>query len=105
MITVSILSTGNGFSVEADGHALFDKKGQDLVCCSVSTLLQSWLTACQKLAKVETEYRIKSGHLKANTGMSVETVILTQSLVLNLGILQNQYPENLKVSSEDIHGT
>lgn len=91
--------------MHAEGHALFDKKGQDLVCCAVSTLLQAWEMSCRTLCGIQVETVKDSGKMTVKTGWSSEARILTDSLILNIGILAEQYPQNLKVQVEESHGS
>ena len=48
MITIQLVKGRSFLACKAEGHALFDKKGQDIVCAAATILLR---TAAQTLEK------------------------------------------------------
>lgn len=105
MITIRISGNDPQFCIEAQGHALFDKKGKDVVCAAVSTLLQSWLIGTQQLCGTLVQSEQKSGYFIAYANISNDQEeLLYRSLYLGLVILEQQYPQNIKVTREDSNG-
>lgn len=104
MVTVSI-RCGSDIEVTASGHADAGLKGQDLVCCSVSVLLQNWEAALKALCSATVNSEKKSGRLCVKiTGAGHDETLLTRSLQVGLIILEREYPEKIKISVEDTHG-
>ncbi|MCX7820338.1 MAG: ribosomal-processing cysteine protease Prp [Brevinematales bacterium] len=105
MISIKI-SIEKVLTLEASGHALFDKKGKDIVCAAVSTLLQSWLIGLEELCKVRLNTKKENGFLSVRVDeINENTFLLTQNLVLSLKILEKQYKENIKVELEEKDGS
>lgn len=109
MVTVRIKIADKAVKIEAKGHALFDRKGRDVVCAAVSTLLQSWFLGEKELceAPVEAEQKQGSGNGRFSAVMrnyGEKEKLLLDSLILSLNVLQNQYGEHIKVTVEETHG-
>ncbi len=105
MISVKLKKSKEILEVHAEGHALFDKKGKDIVCASASVLIESWCLSEKELCLAEIEINRKSGRLEAEVHHSKEAdVLLFKSLALSLLTLEKQYPENIIVIVEDDNG-
>ncbi len=91
--------------VHAQGHALFDKKGKDIVCASASVLLENWCLSEKELCRTKIEMIREKGFLKARiVDGNKEDLLLFKSLALGIMALAEQYPENIKVIVEDDNG-
>jgi uncharacterized protein YsxB (DUF464 family) len=86
---------------EAKGHALFDNKGKDLVCCAVSTLIQNWRLSSQALSGQTPEYNQDAGKARGKIKRTRDTELLFDSLRLGLEALERQYPDHIKTSLEE----
>ncbi len=105
MINIILRIFENDLAVEAEGHALFDKRGRDIVCSSVSILLESWYLSEKELCEADIKLLKNSGFFKAELfEFDEKEKLLFDSLVLSLLVLENQYKENIKVSVEDDNG-
>lgn len=108
MVTVRIKISDKAVKIEAKGHALFDRKGRDVVCAAVSTLLQSWFLGERSLCEAQVEAEQKAGangHFSAvMTSYGEKEKLLLDSLILSLNVLHNQYGDNIKVTVEETHG-
>lgn len=109
MVTVCLALSQGSYEVLAEGHALFDRKGQDIVCASVSVIIQGWVLSSRLIGRVEPEVlEKKAGFFRAKVpsdGGDVRALeILWQSLVLNLRSLSREYEDNLKVTLEETNG-
>ncbi len=105
MIEVRI-RIGNGvYTVEAEGHALFGKNGNDIVCAAVSVLLQNWLLSERELCEAAVSGTQKNGEFRAVlNGPGEREKLLLESLILGMTVLKNQHPERIKVKVEENHG-
>lgn len=59
MIVVRIASGG----ISIDGHAGYAKKGNDIICASVSMLAQNLVNSVEALTEDEIKCRIWDGHM------------------------------------------
>jgi len=105
MITVSFNKGADFIEVRALGHALFDKKGSDIVCASVSVLIQSWYLSERELCGADVEIDQEQGIFRVKVkNCDAGELLLYKSLVLSLKTLESQYPENIRIEMEDING-
>ena len=105
MVKVSFESDSINIVVRASGHALFDKKGSDIVCASISVLIQSWYMSEKELCGADTRMEQTKDNLvvKVNN-YGQEELLLFKSLVLSLYTLENQYPEYIRIEMEECDG-
>ena len=102
MITIKITEKSDYLRVEAEGHSLFEKKGKDIVCASVSVLLQSWYLWEKELAGVDMKVELRSGYFNAIlTCLNEKVLLFFYALKLSLKIMEAQYPENIKLLREE----
>lgn len=105
MIEIKLIVKPDSFTVEVKGHSLFDNKGKDLVCCAVSTLLQSWQLSTQGLLGIEVEAKQDKDSFQAVAQRTDKSQLLFESLSLSLKMLAKQYRKNIKISLEDHNGS
>jgi len=91
--------------VRAQGHSLFDKKGQDLVCCAVSTLVDSWFLSSDKLGGGKCEASRKDGFFEAEVSRTEKNDLLFRSLAVSLIPFSEQYPSHIKLCMEEKNGS
>ena len=102
MISVALWTSSERIAVQAEGHALFAPKGADIVCASVSVLLQGWVLGEKEICQSPIEIRRDGDFFFAEImGFKDKDFLLFKSLSLSLIMLSRQYPENLKVSVEE----
>ena len=67
--------TGNGvMSLQVEGHAGLNKKGEDIVCSAVSALAQTAVLSVTMLAGIEPDLHKRDGYIK----MTVDTTSLDE---------------------------
>jgi uncharacterized protein len=95
--------------IEVKGHALFDVKGRDIVCASVSTLTLTSLYSISFHCGDVMEIKEGSGELRAvidRRELSEETrsdfTVIVQTLIIGLKEIEKNYPEKLKVVFSDM---
>jgi len=91
--------------VRAQGHSLFDKKGKDLVCCAVSTLIESWYLTCYELGEGHCEASRKDGFFEAKVDKNEKNSLFFRSLYVSLVPLQRQYESLIKLRMEEKDGS
>ena len=61
---ISLKETSENFvSLIVEGHALFNKKGNDIICGAVSTLSQTLVKAISAVGKITQYWEQKEGYL------------------------------------------
>ncbi len=105
MVEVRIVKAST-LLVEAKGHSLFDRKGKDIVCAAISTILQNWLLGIVELCKVGTSTQKNEGFLKVEVMELNDSVkLLSQNMFLGLKAIEKQYKENIKIVVEEKDGS
>ena len=93
--------TGN-----AAGHANAPRNedGRDLVCCAVSTLVQTLIFSCQELPGVLVYHNVAPGdvYIKVSEPDSATDGVKHRLMMLLDGLkhLEKQYPELIRVTSD-----
>ena len=101
MVKIKLISTGNCLFVQAEGHALFNKKGRDIVCASVSVLLESWFISEKELCHANIDLKREKGFFSGKIAdYGEKEKWFYDSLSLNLLILEKQYADYIKVIME-----
>lgn len=107
MMHVHVRWKGEPFSLTAKGHTNADRneEGHDLVCCAVSTIVQTLGVSCASLMDVETAYRRAPGDTEiVVSGTEAhwdQLVPRFQMAIEGLTVLANQYPEHLALLIEE----
>lgn len=105
MVEVRLSSSDHNLKVAVKGHALFDLKGKDIVCSSVSALLQCWHLSEKSLCGASVEAEQTSGFFQAElTDYNEPQKLLFDSLALGILTIEHNYPKNIKVIWEAPHG-
>jgi uncharacterized protein YsxB (DUF464 family) len=101
---INIRWKGEPFSLTARGHvgAARNKNNHDLVCCAVSTIVQTLGVSCASLMEVETVYHRSDGFAEILvTGTEThwdQLVPRFQMAIEGLTVLANQYPQNVSLT-------
>lgn len=85
--------------IEILGHAEYAPIGQDIVCASVSVLVQNFIQSIEKLTNDTITYDMKPGavhiHLKAN--LSDIAQVLKDSFILGMQSISDAYPSHVQI--------
>lgn len=107
MINIEIKWKGEPFTLTASGHANADRNedGHDLVCCAVSTIVQTLGVSCASLLDVCTVYRKLKGCaeiLVTDTEAHWEDLVPRFQMAIDgLTVLANQYPQHVSLSVKE----
>lgn len=107
MIDIQVRWKGEPFSLTARGHAeaARNEDGHDLVCCAVSTIIQTLGVSCASLMEVETVYHRADGFARILvTGTEAhweQLVPRFQMAIEGLTVLASQYPQHVSLSVEE----
>lgn len=105
MTTIKSATKGSVTTITVDGHAGFNP-GNDIVCAAASmltyTLVQNLLdlTGAGLLEWCKTDEKDGSMKIKVKTNKKGEAVakIAIKTIMTGYELLQNQYPENVKLA-------
>lgn len=96
MIKFVFLETDSGeIGIEVKGHADSAPKGQDLICCAVSTIVQTALLGCESHVKGCRSFK-NEGYMKFVSPSTLETRAILRTAMVGLVALAEQYPESFE---------
>lgn len=103
MVTITINKENFDYkSIESRGHANFGPHGQDIVCASVSVLMQTGIQGIINLSRYK-EYYLESGRLGVfvadeltkHEQSQANTILAT--IGMGLEVLSNMYPDHVTI--------
>ena len=109
MIKINILNDNDNvrkFSVE--GHAYSDEYGKDIVCASVSILVQTAVLSLHEIANIDIIYKIDDGWLSCeipkhiSEGQRKDANIIIETMLLGLKGIHEMYPEYIKFVDKEV---
>lgn len=103
MIKVWCIAWGDSFKVTIQGHAGAEKnaEGHDMVCCAVSTLVQTLSYSLKRLPDVSVRARMEKGDAELEVKKTIScpdsqwelATARTAMFMDGILLLVNQYPE------------
>lgn len=102
------LKDSNYYSIECFGHSDYLERGKDIVCASISTMVQSIYVGIKEVLKLKALRNIneKDGLYSIVLNKNEKQInlnksnVLFQTAYLTLKNLQKQYPKNLKLEEK-----
>ena len=80
------------------GHANYAPLGQDIVCASVSTLVQVLIKCIEDITEDKIEYSIRPGMVDIKFGnLSEKAQLLVSSFFIGAQMIADQYPNNVRL--------
>lgn len=80
------------------GHANYAPPGQDIVCASVSTLVQVLIKCIEDMTEDKIEYSIQPAMVDIKFGnLSEKAQLLVSSFFIGAQMIAEQYPNNVKI--------
>ena len=80
------------------GHANYAPLGQDIVCASVSTLVQVMIASIEQMTDDKIEYSIQPGMVDIKFGnLSEKAQLLVSSFFIGAQMIADQYPNNVRL--------
>lgn len=101
-------SMENGrYTLEAKGHAGYDKHGHDIICAAVSALLQMGWAGLRNECGVTGEMEQKSGYFffdctVTNEEKQKEADTLMKSIIYGLKLIEDGAPEYLHIKKSPV---
>ena len=92
----------NKDNIKISGHALYDIEGKDIVCASVSSIIYTSVNALLKINKSSIEFN-DDGKVIEIFKLSNDNITnkLLDNMIDLLKDLENDYPKNIKIESEE----
>ena len=107
MINILILKDNqkNIKFIEATGHSGYAESGSDIVCSSVSTLMQALAVGLTEVVKVSADIKVDETipHMSISlkeTNASVQ--MLMQTTVLSLKQVANEFTKHIKIKEKQV---
>ena len=94
-----IVITGyDDLRITIEGHANYAPLGQDIVCASISTLVQVLIKCIEEMTEDKIEYSIRPGMVDIKFGnLSENAQLLVSSFFIGAQMISEQYPNNVKI--------
>ena len=92
-----------GFDV--NGHAGYAKKGKDLVCAAVSTLVINTVNSLETISDTDIKYeQSPSGRIRLNlmSPADIKAETLLGALEIGISTLQSEYGQYLRVHYKEV---
>lgn len=84
--------------ITVKGHANYAPPGQDIVCASVSTLVQVLIKCIEDMTDDKIEYSIQPGMVDIKFGnLSENAQLLVSSFFIGAQMIADQYPNNVRL--------
>lgn len=81
------------------GHAYYAEPGKDIVCAAVTALVQSLISSLEEFTDNKIEYELLPGKAVINyRELSADAKLLISSFFLGLKVIEEQFPDNLKIA-------
>ena len=94
-----IVITGyDDLRITIEGHANYAPLGQDIVCASISTLVQVLIKCIEEMTEDKIEYSIRPGMVDIKfRDLSEKAQLLVSSFFIGAQMISEQYPNNVKI--------
>ena len=93
-----IVITKYDYRITVKGHANYAPPGQDIVCASVSTLVQVLIKCIEDMTDDKIEYSIQPGMVDIKFGnLSENAQLLVSSFFIGAQMIADQYPNNVRL--------
>ena len=84
--------------ITVKGHANYAPPGQDIVCASVSTLVQVLIKCIEDMTDDKIEYSIQPGMVDIKfVNLSENAQLLVSSFFIGAQMIADQYPNNVRL--------
>ena len=94
-----IVITGyDDLRITIEGHANYAPLGQDIVCASISTLVQVLIKCIEEMTEDKIEYSIRPGMVDIKfRDLSEKAQLLVSSFFIGAQMISEQYTNNVKI--------
>ena len=91
-----IVITHSNNKITVKGHAGYAPHGQDIVCASISVLVQVFVASVEELSSDKLKCEIGHGNAQIRyNNLSHESETLLQSFLLGVGMIADSYPNHV----------
>lgn len=87
-------------SIKVNGHAMYDIKGKDIVCASISSMITITVNAILEFDKASISFEQKNEFYLTNLKNDDITNKLLNNLVNHLKELETEYKKNIQIKEE-----
>jgi len=96
--------SGKIVSFSAEGHSDYKRKGEDIVCAGISSILQTAVLGLKEYLKVDIELKKGIGNMMVRLKSSPEKAsqAILETMLLGLWKIEKEYPDKVKIETEEI---
>ena len=91
--------------VSVSGHAGYAPKGEDIVCASVTSALQTVVNGITEVLKIPADVQVEENKITCTLPDSSQegaAQALLQALYLQLSLLKEDYPKNITLKNLEV---
>ncbi|MBU1262868.1 ribosomal-processing cysteine protease Prp [bacterium] len=91
--------SGKIVSFSAEGHSDYKRKGEDIVCAGVSSILQTAVLGLKDYLKADVELIKETAKMmvKLKNSPTAESQIILETMLLGLHEIEREYPAKVKI--------
>ena len=83
------------------GHANYAPAGQDIVCASISILVQNLIQSIESMTMDVIQYDMKPGMVHIKHGnLSEHAQVLVDSFFIGCKMIADEYPQNVQLNAQ-----
>lgn len=97
MIVVKVIKKEHKFETIVTGHSGYAKAGRDIVCASVSSIVQGAVIGLEKVLNLDAQVISSAGYLRFIIEENSDTTLIVKTMVESIKDIANQYPKYVKM--------
>lgn len=97
MIVVKVIKKEHKFETIVTGHSGYAKAGRDIVCASVSAIVQGAVIGLEKVLNLDAQVISSAGYLRFIIEENSDTTLIVKTMVESIKDIANQYPKYVKM--------
>ena len=100
MIKIKIeRKAGKIIAFSAEGHSDYKRKGEDIVCAGISSILQTATLGLKEYLRADVEIKKEIGNMMVRLKKfpTVENQAILEAMLLGLEKIEKEYPEEVKI--------
>jgi len=103
MTNITINRNNDLIQIVSSGHAGYSDSGSDIVCSAISFMIYSWIEYCMRKANERRIKIVRQELISGNVNIVISdidnsTLEALKMLVCGFELLQNTYPENVRLN-------
>ena len=100
MVSIKIeRKAGKIIAFSCEGHCDYKKKGEDIVCAGISSILQTAVLGLKEYLKADIELLKEAGKMVVGlkSSATADSQIILETMLLGLKGIEREYPKKVKI--------